>query len=1132
MKYHTSFALIVIAIMMLTVGLLNDASGQNDVTKINPIDSPLPTPTPVSPEAEVALKFTAEQQQTPIEEFSVVGEELVRFPLLDRDYTLVTIAHDLSGTFQEFSLLVDATTLQVEPNVNAIKADENAAYLAKYGKLDVALYERLEAVSDETSVPVVIWVAHTDAERSHEEIVAELTSLYPEAAKALQDYGVAWAVEDTALSEIIERKYGELSNANVKLRMQSLTEWLKERGYSFQEFPGMPALSGTIVKREIPMLVERNDIAQLHLNDPKTATALDQAVSTGRIPSVWTRGITGSNVKLAIVERDKINAAASACMNIIDRGPTPLPANEASHKSYVATIAACNNATYRGVAYGTQILDAAFTPTDPNWFVNALIWAVDTKLADVANLSEVMLGGNSGLYWQDRAFDYWVRQRTFVATIGAGNFNDGAPVLTPGKGWNVITVGGFINKADSGCNLVVTGGNANWSDDVMWDCSSYENPTTGVEKPEVVAVANNTTTTASDRGTSASAPHVAGLAALLMERNGTLKNLPTAVKAIIMASAVHNIEGSQRLSDKDGAGAIDASLADQIAQTAGGSGTCNTPCWWSVNTTAALPSVNTSVDRFFNATRGERIRVAIAWLSQADSSYGTDSLLTNYNLYIYNSNGSLATSSVSSVNGFEIVDFTAPSTDQYKIQVYRSATGDNNEASNTVGVAWAKLSTYLPDIRRNTADGWTSTIYVRNDGAEPRNVKVTFFNTNGSFNSDTSLTLDPNAVWINPLPPNNWQGSAIVEGSEEVSVVVVQERGSPYTHEAYAGVGNPAADVLVPLVHRHNGLNSSPATDWNSDIFIQNAGGAATNVTLQFTPAPGAGNAWTFTNYFVGLAPGASGVVNVGGLPNIGISVPPNNINGNERFVGSVRITAGQPLAIASTQYNLKYGTSTISQMMETSNTQLPATVLYAPLVQNSNNGWLSGLALSRLAGSEFDLYYYRNDTGLLCHSQLNLNNNPQIVFPAPSSGNPCPTTPNGKWQADANMTANVNQLQGAVNATTYAAIALPSKTVSIAKVRRDGGWSDGFVVMNVNTSAATVTVRLYNANGTENGSSPIYNTALGAGQSVTLLGQIPVGFNGSAVVNATLPVAVSVNSWQSGGGSGDTIGSYPGNHR
>lgn len=98
--------------------------------------------------------------------------------------------------------------------------------------------------------------------------------------------------------------------------------------------------------------------------------------------------------------------------------------------------------------------------------------------------------------------------------------------------------------------------------------------------------------------------------------------------------------------------------------------------------------------------------------------------------------------------------------------------------------------------------------------------------------------------------------------------------------------------------------------------------------------------------------------------------------------------------------------------------------------------------------------------------------------------------------------------------------------------MRRDGGWSDGFVVMNVNTSAATVTVRLYNANGTENGSSPIYNTALGAGQSVTLLGQIPVGFNGSAVVNATLPVAVSVNSWQSGGGSGDTIGSYPGNHR
>jgi len=629
MKQPISLLSIAVTIVILSFSSFTDVSRQ-DVIASSQVDSPLPTPieTPVSPEAGAALKFISEQQSIPVGELRVAGEEPLEFPLLGRHYTLVTILHGLSDTFREFSLLVDPTTLQIEPDVNAIRTLENVAHQAKYGKLDVALYERLETVGDEAMVPIVIWAAHTEAERSHEELVAELIKLYPEAAKAWQEYGVAWAMEDTELSETIERKYSELSSINIGLRTQALIEWLKERGYSVHEFSGMPALSTTVTKRDIVALAEREDVAQIHLNDPKTVPLLDQAVPTERIPAVWSRGFIGSSVKLAILERGKINAAASGCMTILDRGPTPLPA-EATHKSYVATVAACNDPTLRGVAYGAQILDAAYEPTDPNWFVNGLIWAADTKMADVVNFSEGQTGGNSGLYWHDRAFDYWVRIRTFTAAIAAGNFNNGTPVLTPAKGWNGITVGAFMNKADSACNPVVTGGTVSWSDDVMWDCSSYGNPTTGVEKPEVVAVANNTTIVASDRGTSPAAPHVAGLAALLMQRQSTLKNLPAAVKAIVMASAVHNIEGDNRLSDKDGAGGIDAALADQIAQTQGGSGACNAPCWWSINTSSSSPGLNSSVNRFFNAAHGERVRIVIAWLSQADSSYGTDSLLTN-----------------------------------------------------------------------------------------------------------------------------------------------------------------------------------------------------------------------------------------------------------------------------------------------------------------------------------------------------------------------------------------------------------------------------------------------------------------------------------------------------------------------
>ena len=49
---------------------------------------------------------------------------------------------------------------------------------------------------------------------------------------------------------------------------------------------------------------------------------------------------------------------------------------------------------------------------------------------------------------------------------------------------------------------------------------------------------------------------------------------------------------------------------------------------------------------------------------------------------------------------------------------------------------------------------------------------------------------------------------------------------------------------------------------------------------------------------------------------------------------------------------------------------------------------------------------------------------------------------------------------------------------------------------------------------------------------TLTVLGQIPYGFDGSARVTASQPVAVVVNAWRPGAGAGDVIGSYPAVHR
>lgn len=176
-----------------------------------------------------------------------------------------------------------------------------------------------------------------------------------------------------------------------------------------------------------------------------------------------------------------------------------------------------------------------------------------------------------------------------------------------------------------------------------------------------------------------------------------------------MASANHNIEGSSIIEwdssedTKDGAGAINALLADATAQDFYKYiKTCYASC---VRVRLLLNLQNPIlVERSFFAFAGDNARVAISWDAYADSpgdDYYDDYLALDLDLMILDFNGSVIESSISSVNNYEMVEFTVPQTGLYTMRVKSFGPGTSEQITNSLGIALvltptSHFETYLP----------------------------------------------------------------------------------------------------------------------------------------------------------------------------------------------------------------------------------------------------------------------------------------------------------------------------------------------------------------------------------------------------------------------------------------------------